>query len=161
MQKFWWGHKNNDKKIHWMSCRKMGRAKSQGGMGFRDLHCFNNALLAKQCWRLVQQPESLVAKIIKAKYYPKNTLLASKLGSRPSLVWRSILSAKNLLQAGIVWRIVDGQSVHIWGDKWIPKMSSFSIQTPCRILPMEAKVCNMIESNHSRWNISLIRENFW
>jgi hypothetical protein len=34
MQKFWWGHKENKSKIHWMSWKKMGFAKSKGVMGF-------------------------------------------------------------------------------------------------------------------------------
>jgi hypothetical protein len=37
MQNFWWSHKENDKKIHWMSWEKMGRAKDQGGLDFRDI----------------------------------------------------------------------------------------------------------------------------
>jgi hypothetical protein len=85
-QRFWWGHQENVKKIHWMSWEKMGWSKSQGGMGFRDLQCFIKELLAKQCWRLVQHPQNLAALIVKAKYFPKNSFLEAKLGSQPSLV---------------------------------------------------------------------------
>jgi hypothetical protein len=69
MQKFWWGHMENEKKIHWMSWEKLGRSKSLGGMGFQDLECFNKAVLAKQFWRLVQEPNSLASCILAANYF--------------------------------------------------------------------------------------------
>jgi hypothetical protein len=53
----------------------MGLLKGSGGMGFRDFHSFNKALLAKQCWRLWNQPDSLVSQIMKAKYYPDCNIL--------------------------------------------------------------------------------------
>ena len=55
---------------------------SQGGMGFRDPVIFNKAVLAKQCWRLLQKenPNSLAADILKAKYYPNTNVLEDSLG---------------------------------------------------------------------------------
>jgi hypothetical protein len=73
---------------------KMGVSKSRGGLGFRDLVLFNKALLAKQIWRLYKNPESLVARIYQAKYYSSTNVLDAKIGKRPSLAWRSLLSAK-------------------------------------------------------------------
>jgi hypothetical protein len=72
MQFFWWGHLCNDSKIHWMSWSRMGRAKI-AGLGFRDLLMFNKALLAKQCWRLIQFPHSLCSRILKDKYFPNTS----------------------------------------------------------------------------------------
>jgi hypothetical protein len=85
MQGFYWGHRENSTKIHWMSWERMGISKDQGGLVFRDLVMFNRALLAKQLWRIMQKPDSLVALIMKAKYFSQNTILDAKLGSRPSL----------------------------------------------------------------------------
>jgi hypothetical protein len=48
LQRFWWGSKENESKIAWMSWDQMGRAKDKGGMGFKDLESFNFALLDKQ-----------------------------------------------------------------------------------------------------------------
>jgi hypothetical protein len=48
----------------------MGLAKANGGMGlYRDFGSFNKALLAKQGWRLWQQPNSFLSTIMEAKCY--------------------------------------------------------------------------------------------
>jgi hypothetical protein len=39
-------------------------------MGFRDLKCFNMAMLGKQACRLMTNPTSLCARILKGKYFP-------------------------------------------------------------------------------------------
>ena len=43
---FWRGKSGVEKKIHWVSKQQLAKAKTMGGMGFRDLHNFNKALLA-------------------------------------------------------------------------------------------------------------------
>jgi len=50
-------------------------------MGFRDLESFNLALLAKQIWRLLLEPDSLCARVLRAIYYPNGKLLNVKLKS--------------------------------------------------------------------------------
>jgi hypothetical protein len=44
--------------------------KNDGGMGFKSLHAFNLAMLGKQGWRVMSNPDILSSKIYKAKYFP-------------------------------------------------------------------------------------------
>ena len=97
MCKFWWGSQENQRKIHWIDWEKMCWPKEAGGIGFRDLHTFNMAMLAKQGWKLLHHPDALVAKILKARYYPFWNFLNAHVGVNPSFTWRSILKGKALL----------------------------------------------------------------
>jgi hypothetical protein len=143
-----------------MKWEKMGLSKSKGGMGFRDLAMFNKALLAKQLWRITQDPTSLVAIIIKAKHFPRSNVFEAKLGSRPSLSWRSMLSVRELVKQRAIWRIGNGEDVRVWGDCWLPKPSSFSIQSPRLQLPGNSLVRDLIDPDTKRWNKNLIEQNF-
>jgi hypothetical protein len=97
MSKFWWGHMENTDRMAWMSWKGLGRSKNSSGLGYRDLDNFNIALLAKQGWRLIQKPDSLAARVLKEKYFPKKSFLEASLGHKPSYVWRRIWMAKLLL----------------------------------------------------------------
>lgn len=55
-----------------------------------DIHEFNLALLAKQLWRLVQFPDSLVARVLRGKYYILSSLLRATSVENPSYVWKNI-----------------------------------------------------------------------
>jgi hypothetical protein len=74
IHKFWWGETNGKRKTHWIAWDKFTKAKGEGGMAFRDLKIFNQALLARQAWRLIDRPEGQCAHVLKAKYFPNGNI---------------------------------------------------------------------------------------
>ena len=62
----------------------MCKPKSLGGMGFGNLKAFNLTLLKKYAWRILTNPSSLAARILKEKYFLYNDILNANLGSNPS-----------------------------------------------------------------------------
>ena len=53
----------------WLSLDKLCEPKERVGMGFKRLQQFNLALLAKQGWRLQTCQNSLLYRVLKAKYF--------------------------------------------------------------------------------------------
>lgn len=72
-------------------------------MGFKDIRAFNQALLAKQGWRVLTNESSLLHQIYKAKYFSHTTFMESKLRHAPSYTWRGIWETKSLLKKGFRW----------------------------------------------------------
>jgi hypothetical protein len=143
-----------------MSWSRLGWSKERGGMGFRDLEWFNMALLAKQGWRLLQNPDSLVATVLKEKYYPHGEFLEASLGRKPSYVWRSFWNARSLLIEGLCWRVGDRSKIRIWADKWVPKAAGGYIQSLVSILERNAKVSELLNRDTNWWDTTLIHEIF-
>lgn len=88
-------------------------------MGFRSLLAFNKSLLAKQIWRVIQPPNSLLARVLKSKYFKNSDIMQAVLGANPSYVWRSILWSRDLIRGGLCWRVGNGQHIQALTDPWI------------------------------------------
>lgn len=80
------GHGQAGKGVKWMAWEKLCRPKAKGGLGLRRLKEFNLAMLAKQGWRILNNSNSLVAEVMKAKYFPNLDFLNAQMGSNPSYV---------------------------------------------------------------------------
>jgi hypothetical protein len=129
-----------------------------GGMGFRDLHSFNLAMLAKQSWRLISTLESLCARV--PKYYPDGDLLKSSPKRGSSFVWQSIIADLQTFGRGHIWRIGSGAKVNIWQDHWIPSSPTRKVFTPRGqiVLTRVEEIINPVHTN--MWDDEIIRDYF-
>lgn len=119
LTRFWWDSSVEKKKMCWVSWKKLTQARGVGGLGFRDLQCFNDALLAKISWRILNNPTSLLAKTLLGKYCHKTPFLESSTPSSASHGWRGICIVKDLLKSQLGRVIGNGKSTLVWDDPWI------------------------------------------
>jgi hypothetical protein len=149
---YWWGQNTDKRKIHWLKWDKLCTAKEDGGIGFRNLHMFNTALLSKQCWRLLDNQQSLFFCVFKAKYFPLCSFLDAKLGSAPSFLWRSFLSGRELLLKGIRWTYKPSSIPQL---RWSETQSGkFTVRSAYQLLEKTMREENRGENSSSqtfRW----------
>ena len=137
----WWSPNPPKREIQWAKWEKICIPREEGRIGFRMIHEFNLALLAKQLWRLVQYPDSLVARVLKGRYYIMSSPLRKISVSSPSYVWNSISAARKILLLGIRQKIHSGYEVNVWEDPWIPTIPA---RPACPLAPV-------LHPNMSHW----------
>ena len=156
VRRFWWSNKTDQRKIHWIAWRKLCQPKNKGGLGFRDLKKFNEALLAKQVWRLIHDTSSLFYRVFKAKFFPHGSILDCPTTTRGSYAWQSILKAREVISRGAVWRVGNGENINIWRDRWLLEDHHRRIITPGPNLLVLSTVNELIIEPQMVWDHSLI-----
>jgi hypothetical protein len=160
IRRFWWGQRDDQRKIHWLRWEKQCQPKGMGGLGFKELQKFNIALLAKQYWRLMQCKDSLLFKVFSAKFFPTGNILEASNKTTSSFAWRSILKAKELILMGTSWRVGDGTQIAIKNTKWLLDEGHRKVISPVTALPPDAKVKDLIHGSPPAWNTNLIHTLF-
>ena len=123
----------------------MCKLKLQGGIGFKDLSLYNDALLAKQTWRFLHDTQSLFYRVFKANFFPNCSVMDATNPSNASYAWKSILEGREVIKHGASWRIGTGTSVDIWGDNWLPTKNNPRIISPCMPGLPSNKFSNLID----------------
>ncbi|XP_058768576.1 uncharacterized protein LOC131642328 [Vicia villosa] len=160
LARFWWGSKNGERKVHWLSWDKLSKAKNSGGLGFHGISDFNKSLLGKQYWRLMECESSLVGRVFKGRYFPRSSVDKSCSGFSPSYAWRSILSAREIVHKGSRWRIGDGNQIKVYEDRWLPSSTGFKVQSHRRMLPEDNRVADLIDEDLKIWKRDIIFQAF-
>ena len=139
-----------------MKWERLCEDKGKGGMGFKDIEKFNDSLLAKQVWRMINNLDSLCHRVFKAKFFPDCSIMEAKESTTGSYAWKSILSARDVIQKGMVWRIGNGSSVRIKEDKWLLVKTHRCVVSLMPTIEPGARVNTLIKAETGEWNVSEI-----
>ncbi|GAU47759.1 hypothetical protein TSUD_387180 [Trifolium subterraneum] len=146
--------------IHWLAWERLACPKAHGGLGFRNFEAFNKAMVAKQVWNIVQNPNSLVAKLIKARYFPHSSLFEAPLGYNPNFAWRSMWQARQILSLGCRWRIGSGDNIRVMHDPWLRGSTNRWVPSPQPTCVYQLSVRDLLHENYKAWNIVKVRNLF-
>ncbi|KAL1086515.1 hypothetical protein V6Z11_D08G120100 [Gossypium hirsutum] len=135
-----------------MAWDRMCHPQGMGGIGFRDLHLFNLALLGRQVWRLLHFIDTLCFKVLSAKNFPDGDVFRPKDCDKPSYTWSSITKAAEALQEGFVWLVGDGKTIDIRRDNW--GFESLNGDSICQSLLTnnERKAQDLWDHDRMNWN---------
>ncbi|XP_074295625.1 uncharacterized protein LOC141623417 [Silene latifolia] len=132
---FWWAGCKSGKGTHWCSRNFLSLPKSAGGLGMRNIECLNQALLAKQAWRIVSGQESLFCKVFRAKLFGRqgmNADLEYKRSGNVSWGMRSLRYGLDLLAHNVAWKPGTRSSLNVWTTRWVngemPEPSAEALQ---------------------------------
>lgn len=88
-------------------------------MGFKDFNDLNSAMLAKQAWRVLKNPNALWVTVLKNCYFPDSNFMQVERKRNDSLAWASLLHGRDILRSAGRWVVGDGASINIETDNWL------------------------------------------
>ena len=110
----------------------------------------------KKLWRLVQFPDSLVARVLRGRYYWLSSPLRVNSTSSPSYAWTSISAARKLSLLGIRQKIHSGFEVKVWEDLWIPTTPARPVIPIAPVMHPNMRVSDLINQVSMDWDVNLL-----
>ncbi|KAG7600499.1 Reverse transcriptase zinc-binding domain [Arabidopsis suecica] len=158
LTRFWWDANSEKKKMCWVSWKKLTKSTQNGGLGFRDIQKFNDALLAKVSWRILINPHCLLARVLLGKYSHSTHFLDSTTPNSASHGWRGITIGRDLLKSQLGKIIGNGADTSVWSDPWLSLAYPQSPMGPPPAPAKDLKVKDLLKPRTAEWNQNLIKE---
>ena len=155
--RFWWDDSSGKRKMAWIAWSDLTKPKALVGLGFRDFQRYNEAALAKLSWRLLENPDSLLGRTLKGKYYPNGDIPSFGISSAASHGWRSVLVGRDLLVKSLGWMVGNGKDINIWYDPWLDLSTQKRPYGPAPEAHVNLTVADLRLSLKGKWDIEKIR----
>ena len=120
IRRFLWGGSHMERKPHLVSWDVVTKEWTEGGLGLRKMRHLNSAYLMKLGWRVESEPNSLWARVIRAKYCKAQSgdILMARHRST-SNAWRGILETLEWTKRGAGMAVGDGRQTKFWYHRWL------------------------------------------
>ncbi|GKC00637.1 hypothetical protein Tco_0986773 [Tanacetum coccineum] len=153
-RRFFWGFKENEKKIVWVRWQNIIADKKYGGLGVGSIKAKNLSLLGKWRWRFLNEKDALLWKVI-SKIYDSDGGFDVRMGSgQKSSIWGSIIgSCSELNQIDIslsnliVKKISSGRQTLFWNDIWLKDIGPLKFHFP-RLYALDLNKKNILLPRH-------------
>ena len=80
----------------------------------------------------------------------------AKEGHGGSYAWKSNLKGWQVIRQGAKWRVGNGEDVKIWGDNWLPSVTSTQVHGPLISEFQEATVSSLTNPLSRSWETHLL-----
>lgn len=126
------------------------------GLGFKDFLDLNSSLLAKQAWRIFDNPDALWVRVLKGRYFSQSDFVHVRRRRADSWSWASTIHGQDEVMKSTRWLIGDGESINVKEDRWLS--SEDTIENQERV--GGGCVSEMINGANKCWNLNSIRQCF-
>jgi len=118
-RRFLWSKDGDSRGLSLVAWDSLCRLKANGGLGFKKMRPFHEALMGKQLSRFFAFPSSLWARVISHKYRPSANVWEMQPHRAASQAWRAVVGGREVLRQGMQWEVGDGASIKTFDDPWV------------------------------------------
>ncbi|KAF7842619.1 BRASSINOSTEROID INSENSITIVE 1-associated receptor kinase 1 [Senna tora] len=114
------GNSQTKPSISMISWHRICQPKKQGGLGIRRFEPLNTALLGKQYWRMLSNPNLLISQVFRAKYGDSQDFRKFNIPNHASPLWKKIAKASTFIKNNLAWRVGNGANIRLTDELWVP-----------------------------------------
>lgn len=152
--KFLWAGSLTNTAVHKVAWKDCCLPKSEGGLGLKDLHEWNNAAIYFQLWRIIQpSTSSLWVAWFKNNVLRRKGFWTVSTNSSCSWATKKILKARDNVIQYIRYNVGTESSFLLWHDPWVRNKPLIS--------QLDNRLISIIESSHLAKVGSIVRDGRW
>lgn len=160
IRNFWWTGVRDDasaKSLCLRAWKDICTPKNEGGLGIKNMQATNRSLILAAAWRIAENPNSHLSRIIQSKYFPHSSLWRANQNVPKSAFWASINKIRPVLVRNSFFQIRAG-NISLWSSPWFTSWEMIYdhliIQASDFVYP--ALVKNLWLPSQKKWNTNLI-----
>ncbi|GJZ93434.1 RNA-directed DNA polymerase, eukaryota, reverse transcriptase zinc-binding domain protein [Tanacetum coccineum] len=131
------------------------RPKEQGGLGIKPLSQWNEVLLIRQFWKILENKKSLWAEWVNIVKLKNRSVWNIQVEPNDSWGWKTMMNIRDKIKNHVMYEIGNGNTISVWYDRWNPigPIGDFISQRELydARLPISAKISDVISGNQWKW----------